>query len=82
MTQILFDLLKQRDAWIIRLECMEFKLRTGLKDFRLSDRKDAILTDSVTLSDVSQFRVTQSGTDIIVHLGHGVQRLFLTHLRK
>ena len=73
MTQILFDLLKQRDAWIIRLECMVFKLRTGLKDFRLSDRKDAILTDSVTLSDVSQFRVTQSGTDIIVHLGHGVQ---------
>ena len=73
MTQILFDLLKQRDAWIIRLEYMEFKLRTGLKDFRLSDRKDAILTDSVTLSDVSQFRVTQSGTDIIVHLGHGVQ---------
>ena len=73
MTQILFDLLKQRDAWIIRLECMEFKLRTGLKDFRLSDRKDAILTDSITLSDVSQFRVTQSGTDIIVHLGHGVQ---------
>ena len=73
MTQILFDLLKQRDAWIIRLECMEFKLRTGLKDFRLSDRKDAILTDSVTLSDVSQFRVTQRGTDIIVHLGHGVQ---------
>lgn len=73
MTQILFDLLKQRDAWIIRLECMEFKLRTGLKDFRLSDRKDAILTDSVTLSDVSQFRVTQSGTDIIVHLGYGVQ---------
>ena len=73
MTQILFDLLKQRDAWIIRLECMEFKLRTGLKDFRLSDRKDAILTDSVTLSDASQFRVTQSGTDIIVHLGHGVQ---------
>ncbi len=73
MTQILFDLLKQRDAWIIRLECMDFKLRTGLKDFRLSDRKDAILTDSVTLSDVSQFRVTQSGTDIIVHLGHGVQ---------
>ena len=73
MTQILFDLLNQRDAWIIRLECMEFKLRTGLKDFRLSDRKDAILTDSVTLSDVSQFRVTQSGKDIIVHLGHGVQ---------
>lgn len=73
MTQILFDLLKQRDAWIIRLETVEFKLRTGLKDFRLSDKKDAILTDSVTLSDVSQFRVTQSGTDIIVHLGHGVQ---------
>lgn len=69
MTQILFDLLKQRDAWIIRLECMEFKLRTGLKDFHLNDKKDAILT----LSDVSQFRVTQSGTDIIVHLGHGVQ---------
>ena len=73
MTQILFDLLKQRDAWIIRLETVEFKLRTGLKDFRLSDKKDAILTDSVTLSDVSQFRVTQSGTDIIAHLGHGVQ---------
>lgn len=73
MTQILFDLLKQRDAWIIRLETVEFKLRTGLKDFRLSDKKDAILTDSLTLSDVSQFRVTQSGTDIIVHLGHGVQ---------
>ena len=73
MTQILFDLLKQRDAWIIRLETVEFKLRTGLKDFRLSDQKDAILTDSVTLSDVSQFRVTQSGKDIIVHLGHGVQ---------
>ncbi len=73
MTQMLFDLLKKRDAWIIRLECMEFKLRTGLKDFRLSDKKDAILTDSVTLSDVSQFRVTQSGKDIIIHLGHGVQ---------
>lgn len=73
MTQILFDLLKQRDAWIIRLETVEFKLRTGLKDFRLSDKKDAILTDSVTLSDVSQFRVSQSGKDIIVHLGHGVQ---------
>lgn len=73
MTQILFDLLKKRDAWIIRLETVEFKLRTGLKDFRLSDKKDAILTDSLTLSDVSQFRVTQSGTDIIVHLGHGVQ---------
>ena len=73
MTQILFDLLKQREAWIIRLETVEFKLRTGLKDFRLSDKKDAILTDSVTLSDVSQFRVTQSGTDIIIHLGHGVQ---------
>lgn len=73
MTQILFDLLKQRDAWIIRLECVEFKLRTGLKDFRLSDKKDAILTDSLTLSDVSQFRVSQSGTDIIIHLGHGVQ---------
>ena len=73
MTQILFDLLNQRDAWIIRLETVEFKLRTGLKDFRLSDKKDAILTDSVTLSDVSQFRVTQSGKDIIVHLGHGVQ---------
>ena len=73
MTQILFDLLKKRDAWIIRLDCIEIKLRTGLKDFRLSDKKDAILTDSVTLSDVSQFRVTQSGTDIIVHLGHGVQ---------
>lgn len=73
MTQILFDLLKKRDAWIIRLETVEFKLRTGLKDFRLSDKKDAILTDSVTLSDVSQFRVTQSGTDIIVHLGHGLQ---------
>lgn len=73
MTQILFDLLKQRDAWIIRLETVEFKLRTGLKDFRLSDKKDAILTDSVTLSDVSQFRVSQSGTDIIIHLGHGVQ---------
>lgn len=73
MTQMLFDLLKQREAWIIRLETVEFKLRTGLKDFRLSDKKDAILTDSVTLSDVSQFRVTQSGTDIIVHLGHGVQ---------
>lgn len=73
MTQILFDLLKQREAWIIRLETVEFKLRTGLKDFRLSDKKDAILTDSVTLSDVSQFRVTQSGKDIIVHLGHGVQ---------
>ena len=73
MTQILFDLLKQREAWIIRLETVEFKLRTGLKDFRLSDKKDAILADSVTLSDVSQFRVTQSGKDIIVHLGHGVQ---------
>ena len=73
MTQILFDLLKQREAWIIRLETVEFKLRTGLKDFRLSDKKDAILTDSVTLSDVSQFRVSQSGKDIIVHLGHGVQ---------
>ena len=73
MTQILFDLLKQRDAWIIRLECVEFQLRTGLKDFRLSDKKDAILTDSMPLSDVSQFRVTQSGKDIIVHLGHGVQ---------
>lgn len=59
MTQMLFDLLKKRDAWIIRLETVEFKLRTGLKDFRLSD--------------VSQFRVTQSGKDIIVHLGHGVQ---------
>lgn len=73
MTQILFDLLKQRDAWIIRLETVEFKLRTGLKDFRLSDKKDAILTDSLTLSDVSQFRVSQSGKDIIIHLGHGVQ---------
>lgn len=73
MTQILFDLLKQRDAWIIRLETVEFKLRTGLKDFHLSDKKDAILTDSVTLSDVSQFRVTQSGKDIFIHLGHGVQ---------
>lgn len=73
MIQILFDLLKQRDAWIIRLETVEFKLRTGLKDFRLNDKKDAILTDSVTLSDVSQFRVTQSGKDIIIHLGHGVQ---------
>lgn len=73
MTQMLFDLLKKRDAWIIRLETVEFKLRTGLKGFRLSDKRDAILTDSVTLSDVSQFRVTQSGTDIIVHLGHGVQ---------
>lgn len=73
MTQMLFDLLNKREAWIIRLETVEFKLRTGLKDFRLSDKKDAILTDSVTLSDVSQFRVTQSGTDIIVHLGHGVQ---------
>lgn len=73
MTQILFDLLKQRDAWIIRLETVEFKLRTGLKDFRLNDKKDAILTDSVTLSDVSQFRVSQSGKDIIIHLGHGVQ---------
>lgn len=73
MTQILFDLLKQRDAWIIRLETVEFKLRTGLKEFRLSDKKDAILTDSVTLSDVSQFRVTQSGKDIIIHLGHGLQ---------
>ena len=52
MTQILFDLLKQRDAWIIRLETVEFKLRTGLKDFRLSDKKDAILTDSVSLSPV------------------------------
>ena len=73
MTQILFDLLNKRDAWIIRLETVEFKLRTGLKDFRLNDKKDAILTDSVTLSDVSQFRVTQSGADIIIHLGHGVQ---------
>lgn len=73
MTQILFDLLKKREAWIIRLETVEFKLRTGLKDFRLNDKKDAILTDSVTLSDVSQFRVTQNGKDIIVHLGHGVQ---------
>ena len=73
MIQILFDLLKQRDAWIIRLETVEFKLRTGLKDFRLNDKKDAILTDSVTLSDVSQFRVTQSGKDNIIHLGHGVQ---------
>ena len=73
MTQLLFDLLNKRDAWIIRLETVEFKLRTGLKDFRLSDKKDAIQTDSVTLSDVSQFRVTQSGKDIIIHLGHGVQ---------
>lgn len=73
MTQLLFDLLKQREAWIIRLETVEFKLRTGLKDFRLSEKKDSILTDSVTLSDVSQFRVSQSGKDIIVHLGHGVQ---------
>ena len=73
MAQMLFDLLKKRDAWIIRLETVEFKLRPGLKDFHLNDKKDAILTDSVTLSDVSQFRVTQSGTDIIVHLGHGVQ---------
>lgn len=40
MTQMLFDLLKKRDAWIIRLETVEFKLRTGLKDFRLSDKKD------------------------------------------
>lgn len=73
MTELLFDLLKTRASWIIRMECMEFKFYTGLKDFRLSDKKDAILSNEVTIRSVSRFNVDKVGNDTVIHLGHGLQ---------
>lgn len=73
MIELLFDLLNKRSAWIIRLECGELKIYTGLKEFRLSDKKDAILGGDVTIRGVTYFKVSTIGNEITIYLGQGIK---------